>query len=146
MIIRLADYYGVPQPGQPQVRPTSHVTMHLNHSVTQIGYGQPPQAQSYPGAQQQQFIAAPQQQPGQFGQPVPLSSPLTTACLINIQTHFTPPVVTGVPKDPDAIKLFVGSVPRHMTETDLRPFFEPYGEISEMVVLKDRLTGTSKGA
>ena len=52
---------------------------------------------------------------------------------------------TGAPKDPDAIKLFVGSIPRHMNETDIRPHFEPYGEISEMVVLRDRHTGASKG-
>ena len=32
-----------------------------------------------------------------------------------------------------------------MNESDIRPHFESYGEISEMVVLRDRNTGTSKG-
>ncbi|XP_015757196.1 PREDICTED: CUGBP Elav-like family member 1 [Acropora digitifera] len=48
-------------------------------------------------------------------------------------------------RDADAIKLFIGQVPRTWEDKDLRPYFEPYGQIHELTVLRDRLTRSHKG-
>lgn len=48
-------------------------------------------------------------------------------------------------KDPDAVKLFVGQVPRNMTEESLRGIFSECGEISEISVIRDRVTDRHRG-
>ncbi|XP_068632354.1 CUGBP Elav-like family member 1 [Battus philenor] len=47
--------------------------------------------------------------------------------------------------DPDYIKMFVGQVPRSMDENDLRQMFEEFGRVHQINVLRDKLTGASKG-
>ncbi|XP_057314766.1 CUGBP Elav-like family member 2 isoform X1 [Hydractinia symbiolongicarpus] len=48
-------------------------------------------------------------------------------------------------REPEACKLFIGQVPRNWTEKELRPIFEPYGEIHDLVILHDKYTGQHKG-
>lgn len=47
--------------------------------------------------------------------------------------------------DPDVIKMFVGQIPRNMTEHDLKKLFEEYGQVYQLNVLRDKQTGESKG-
>ena len=47
--------------------------------------------------------------------------------------------------DSDAIKMFVGQVPRSMDENDLTKMFEQYGSVFQLNVLRDKVSGQSKG-
>ena len=47
--------------------------------------------------------------------------------------------------DNDAIKMFVGQVPRSMDEDDLKQFFEDFGPVHQLNVLRDKSTGVSRG-
>jgi CUG-BP- and ETR3-like factor len=42
-------------------------------------------------------------------------------------------------------KLFVGQIPKSMSEEELTPMFQPFGNIVELSVIRDRATGQSKG-
>ena len=48
-------------------------------------------------------------------------------------------------REPDAIKLFVGQVPRDWSEKDLQAIFEPFGDIHSLNLLQDKATGQHKG-
>lgn len=47
--------------------------------------------------------------------------------------------------DADTIKMFVGQIPRSMDENDLRKMFEEFGQVYQINVLRDKVTGQSKG-
>lgn len=53
--------------------------------------------------------------------------------------------LTGLTKDMEMVKLFVGQVPRSWEDPELREVMEKYGPIQELTILKDRTDGTSKG-
>eukprot|EP01102_Stenamoeba_stenopodia_P010890 TRINITY_DN3319_c1_g1_i1.p1 TRINITY_DN3319_c1_g1~~TRINITY_DN3319_c1_g1_i1.p1 ORF type:complete len:366 (-),score=80.96 TRINITY_DN3319_c1_g1_i1:560-1657(-) len=42
-------------------------------------------------------------------------------------------------------KLFVGQIPKSISEEELRAVFEPYGTIEDMTVLRDKATGVHRG-
>lgn len=42
-------------------------------------------------------------------------------------------------------QMFVGQVPRSMDENDLRLMFEEFGRVHQINVLRDKITGASKG-
>jgi RNA recognition motif-containing protein len=47
--------------------------------------------------------------------------------------------------DLDAIKMFVGQIPRNMSEFELKNMFQEYGTVYQLNVLRDKLTNESKG-
>mmetsp|Transcript_31815 Transcript_31815/g.51730 ORF Transcript_31815/g.51730 Transcript_31815/m.51730 type:complete len:212 (+) Transcript_31815:150-785(+) len=47
-------------------------------------------------------------------------------------------------KDADAIKLFVGQIPRELDEAALRPVFEAYGPVFDLMVIRDKQTGAHR--
>lgn len=52
---------------------------------------------------------------------------------------------SGEQPDPDYIKMFVGQVPKSMDEEQLREMFEEFGRVHSINVLRDKVTGVSKG-
>lgn len=42
-------------------------------------------------------------------------------------------------------KLFVGQIPKNMTEDDLMPLFQQYGSIIELAVIREKMSGAHKG-
>lgn len=47
--------------------------------------------------------------------------------------------------DSDAIKMFIGQIPKSMEEDDLKKFLEVYGPVHDLNILRDRQSGQSKG-
>lgn len=57
-------------------------------------------------------------------------------------SHDIPPLGCN----PDAMKLFVGNIPKSYSAESLRPLFESIGSVIELVVVRDKLTDESKGS
>lgn len=53
--------------------------------------------------------------------------------------------IMAAAKDEDAVKLFVGQLPRTMNEVEMKVYFEEFGPAWEVSILKDKATGVSKG-
>ncbi|MCK5534560.1 RNA-binding protein [bacterium] len=41
--------------------------------------------------------------------------------------------------------IYIGNLPKEITEEDLQKTFEPFGEVEIISIIKDKLTGKSKG-
>jgi RNA recognition motif-containing protein len=54
-------------------------------------------------------------------------------------------LLNGKEPDPDAIKMFVGQIPRNMSESELKMMFQEYGGVYQLNVLRDKQTNESKG-
>jgi RNA recognition motif. (a.k.a. RRM, RBD, or RNP domain) len=112
----------------PTSPPPGHLPPPLNMS---------PMVQHHVSQQAQQVMfmhaaAVPQQPPMQVK---------AGGASVHSQSTPSPPIL----RDNDTIKLFVGQLPKHMDEEELRPMFEEFGPIYELSVLRDRFTGMHKG-
>jgi CUG-BP- and ETR3-like factor len=47
--------------------------------------------------------------------------------------------------DVDSIKMFVGQIPRFMSELDIKKIFEEFGPVYQLNILRDKQSGESKG-
>uniref|UniRef100_A0A673INR5 RRM domain-containing protein n=1 Tax=Sinocyclocheilus rhinocerous TaxID=307959 RepID=A0A673INR5_9TELE len=68
---------------------------------------------------------------------------LPNACFLFICSNGTAGKMNGALEhsdqpDPDAIKMFVGQIPRSWSEKELKELFEPYGAVYQINILRDR--------
>jgi RNA recognition motif-containing protein len=47
--------------------------------------------------------------------------------------------------DTDSIKMFVGQIPRNMSEVELKMMFQEFGSVHQLNILRDKQSGESKG-
>ncbi|MCD6081268.1 RNA-binding protein [candidate division WOR-3 bacterium] len=43
------------------------------------------------------------------------------------------------------MNIYIGNLAREVTEDELRTLFEPFGEVTRVVIIKDRYSGESRG-
>lgn len=48
-------------------------------------------------------------------------------------------------EDDESVKLFIGQIPKHLDEDALRPFFDEFGPILELTVIRDKATKLHRG-
>ena len=51
----------------------------------------------------------------------------------------------STPKRDEPLKLFVGQVPRTMEEDALRTFMEEFGQVEDVVIIRDRFSAAHRG-
>eukprot|EP00898_Chlorokybus_atmophyticus_P003297 jgi/Chlat1/3969/Chrsp26S04219 len=63
--------------------------------------------------------------------------------------YSSPPASSATPervdKGPDAVKLFVGQLPKTMVERQIFELFQQCGQIADLSIIRDRATGVSRG-
>ena len=47
--------------------------------------------------------------------------------------------------DPDAIKMFLGQIPKNWSETEIHELLDPYGPIFSLNILREKGSSLSKG-
>eukprot|EP00823_Brevimastigomonas_motovehiculus_P001103 TRINITY_DN11639_c0_g1_i1.p1 TRINITY_DN11639_c0_g1~~TRINITY_DN11639_c0_g1_i1.p1 ORF type:complete len:427 (-),score=88.81 TRINITY_DN11639_c0_g1_i1:199-1437(-) len=75
--------------------------------------------------------------------PTLLTQPVSDNSSLYIQTQT--PNATDTKQATDQAKLFVGQVPKTVEEKDLRKYFEPYGEVKDVAIVRDKQTQVHKG-
>ncbi|KAJ6680235.1 RNA-BINDING PROTEIN BRN1-LIKE, partial [Salix purpurea] len=52
---------------------------------------------------------------------------------------------SGSSSNEESVKLFVGQVPKHMTEAQLMAMFKEFALVDEVNIIKDKITRASRG-
>lgn len=67
------------------------------------------------------------------------------ACLVLMIAAMEGVIENGVNRAVDSVKLFVGQLPKQMSEQQLVEIFSEAGTVNEINIIKDKLTKLSRG-
>lgn len=104
----------------------------------------PPTPPQQPNSQPSNDTTKPEPSP-QSSQPTHSTYPTTSTTTSNFISNIQSQLTQSIPPQTTFYKLFVGQLPFTISEPELTELFQPFGELQEVTIIRDRFTGQHRG-